>query len=224
MLLSVFSDSASAVLLEALDSTRQWKVERIEFSGNEKFSDDELSDVMVTKARPWYRVWEERPAFDPTTFTTDLERLPRFYETKGFYEATVTYDLVVDDDQGLVTVRVEIKEGAPVLISEIDVGVAAAEPVQKPPPLPDTLPVKRGEIFREADYQQAEQALRNSLLELGYAHVKTERRAEIDLDEQRARINYTVQPGPIAVFGPTTIKGTTTVDPELISRELSYQP
>ena len=220
--LSVLSDSACAVLLDALDPARQWRVERLEFVGNEKFPDDELSDAIVTKARSWYRVWEERPAFDPTTFSSDLERLQRFYEAKGYYGTTVTYDLAVDNDRGLVTARVEVKEGQPVLISEIDVGVAASEPGQKPP-LPETLPVKRGEIFREADYQQAEQALRGALLENGYAHVKTERRAEVDLDEQRARIRYTVQPGPIAVFGQTAIKGTETAEPDLISRELTYQ-
>jgi len=220
--LSVLSDSACAVLLDALDPARQWRVERVEFVGNEKFPHDELSDAIVTKARSWYRVWEERPAFDPTTFSSDLERLQRFYEAKGYYGTTVTYDLAVDNDRGLVTARVEVKEGQPVLISEIDVGVAASEPGQKPP-LPETLPVKRGEIFREADYQQAEQALRGALLENGYAHVKTERRAEVDLDEQRVRIRYTVQPGPIAVFGQTAIKGTETAEPELISRELSYQ-
>jgi len=222
--LSVLSDSASAILLDALDPARQWKVDRIEFSGNEKFSDDELSDVIVTKARPWYRVWEARPAFDPVTFGSDLERLPRFYEARGYYGTTVTYDLTVDESEGLVAVRIEVREGMPVSISEIDVEVVGSEADRKPPPFPKELPVKRGEIFREADYQQAEQVLRGIFLENGYAHVKTERKAEVDLDERRVRIRYAVHPGPIAVFGETEVKGTETVDPELVSRELVYQP
>jgi outer membrane protein insertion porin family len=221
--LSVLTDSASAILLDALDPSRQWRVERIEFSGNKILTSDELSDALVTKARPWYRVWEERPAFDPITFGSDLERLQRFYESRGYYGTIVTYDLTVDDDRGLVGARIEVREGAPVLISEIDVEVAGSESDQKPPPLPKELPVKRGEIFREAEYQQAEQVLRALFLENGYAHVKTERGAEVDLDEHRVRIRYKVQPGPITAFGQTAIKGTDTVDPELVSRELVYQ-
>ena len=221
--LSVITDSASAILLDALDPARQWKVERIEFSGNEKLSDDELSDAIVTKARPWYRVWEERPAFDPITFGSDLERLPRFYEAQGYYGTTVTYDLTVDESEGLVAVQIEVREGMPVSISEIDVEVVGSEADRKAPPFPKVLPVKRGEIFREADYQQAEQVLRGVFLENGYAHVKTERKAEVDLDEHRVRIRYAVHPGPIAVFGQTEVKGTDTVDPELVSRELVYQ-
>ena len=221
--LSVLTDSASAILLDALDPARQWKVERIEFSGNEKLSDDELSDAIVTKARPWYRVWEERPAFDPITFGSDLERLPRFYEAQGYYGTTVTYDLTVDESEGLVAVQIEVREGMPVSISEIDVEVVGSEADRKPPPFPKELPVKRGEIFREADYQQAEQVLRAVFLENGYAHVKTERKAEVDLEERRVRIRYAVHPGPIAVFGQTEVKGTDTVDLELVSRELVYQ-
>jgi len=220
--LSVLSESASAVLVDALDPARQCKVERIEFSGNKIFSSDELSEAIVTKARPWYRFWEERPALDPIAFGRDIERLQRFYESKGYYGTTLTYDLAVDEERGLIAARIELSEGKPVVISEIDVEVATTEADRKPPPFPEILPVKRGAIFREAEYQQAEQILRTAFLENGYAHVKTERAAEVDLDEHRVRVRYKVQPGPIAVFGQTEIKGTDTVEPELVSRELVY--
>src|SRR5262245_54712948 len=127
MLLSVFSDSASAVLLEALDSARQWKVERVEFVGNEKFSHDQLGAVFLTKARPWYQVWSDKPAFDSATFAGDLEKLQRFYESEGYYNAGVAYDLTVDSERELIIARITVNEGRPTLISEIDVGVARGE-------------------------------------------------------------------------------------------------
>lgn len=219
---SSFPKSALAVLVDALDPTRQWKVARIEFSGNQKFSDDPLRAAIVTKERPWYRFWEERPALDPVTFTTDLERLRRFYEAEGYYSAVITYDL--DAERELITVRIEVREGEPVVISEIGVAVTVKEPDQKPPPLPDKLPVKRDEVFREVEYQQGEQTLRASLLNSGYAHVQTQRKAEVNVDEQTARIHYGAQPGPLTFFGDTDVKGTDTVEPELILRELTYEP
>jgi outer membrane protein assembly factor BamA len=164
----------------------------------------------------------ESAGFDAVTFSSDLERLQRFYESRGYYGTPVAYDLAVDDERGLVIARIEMQEGMPVLIAEIDVEVEGSEADRKPPPFPKELPVKRGEIFREAEYQQAEQVLRGAFLENGYAHVKTERAAEVDLDERRVHVRYKVQPGPIAVFGETEIKGTDTVDPQLVSRELVY--
>ena len=68
----------------------QWRVQRIEFFGNKQFDGDELSSAIVTKERPWYRFWEDRPEFDPVTFETDLERLRRFYESRGYYSTDVS--------------------------------------------------------------------------------------------------------------------------------------
>ena len=221
--LSIFPQSVLAAALADLDRTRQWKVTRIEFSGNEKFSGDELRDAMVTKQRPWFRFWDDLPEFDPVTFETDLERVRRYYESRGYYEAAVTYDLDVDAERSAVAARISVREGEPVLIGAIDVQVALKTSDQKPPALPDELPVKRGQVFRESEYQQAEQVLRNSLLEAGYAHTQSERRAEVDLAEQRAHIRYGLQPGPITYFGETTIKGLDKVEPELIQREIRYE-
>jgi outer membrane protein assembly complex protein YaeT len=216
-----FPESALTVLIDGLDTTRQWKVARIEFSGNEKFPDDSLHAVILTKERPWYRFWEDRPLFDPVTFTTDLERLRRFYEAEGYYSAEIAYDLDVDRERDWLTVVITVREGGAIVIAEIDVAVTQ-ERDQKPPSLPDELPVKRGEVFREVEYQQSEQTLRTSLLNHGYAHVQSQRKAEVNVDEGRARIHYGLQPGPVTFFGATEIKGTDTVEPELIRRELSY--
>jgi outer membrane protein assembly complex protein YaeT len=221
--LYALTGSASAILLDALDTSQEWRVDRIEFSGNKVLTADELSDAIATKTRPWYRFWEDRPVFDPVTFGNDLERLRRFYESRGYYGTIVTYDLSVDNERGFITAQIEVREGPAVLISDIDVEVVTTAADKKPPPFPKELPVKRGEIFREVEYQQAEQLLRGVFLENGHAHVKTERKAEVDLDQRRVRILYTVRPGPITVFGTTEVKGTETVDPSIVRRELVYQ-
>ena len=221
---SSFPQNALAVLVDTLDPTRQWKVARIEFSGNQKFPDETLRAALVTKERPWYRFWEERPPLEPVTFTTDLERLRRFYEAEGYYGALITYDLDTDREREWITVRIKVREGEPIVISEIGVAVAVKEPGQKPPTLPDELPVKRGEVFREVEYQQGEQTLRAFLLNSGYAHVQTQRKAEVNVDAQTARIHYDAQPGPVTFFGETKVNGTETVESALVLRELTYEP
>ena len=218
-----FPHTASAVLLDALDPARQWRVQRIEFFGNKLFASGELSAGIVTKERPWYRFWEDRPAFDPVSFETDLERLRRFYESRGYYSTDVTYDLVPNTEDSLVAIRFDIRESEPVFVSAIDVEVRGEGQTQSPPPLPESLPLKRGDIFNEAEYQKTEQLLRAFLANEGYAHVKTERKAEVDLEERQAQIGYSIQAGPVAQFGDTEIKGMATVEPEVISRELVYQ-
>jgi outer membrane protein assembly factor BamA len=151
---SIFPHTACAVLLDALDPARQWRVQRIEFFGNKLFASDELSAGIVTKERPWYRFWEDRPALDPVSFETDLERLRRFYESRGYYSTDVTYDLNLNTEDSLVAIRFDIRESEPVLVSAIDVEVRGEGQSQTPPPLPESLPLKRGDIFNEAEYQK----------------------------------------------------------------------
>ena len=218
--LMLFPQRGFAVLVDALDTTRQWKVQRIEFVGNKAFSGDELSEAMSTKARAWYLIWQDRPPFDPITFQNDLEKLQRFYESKGYYGTTVAYDLDVDEADSRITARINIDEAQAVLISEVNVEVKGDGRAQAV--LSKELPVKPGAIFGEAEYQQAEQVLRTIFLDRGYAHVKTERKAQVNVDERRASIQYTIDPGPVAVFGETEVKGTDTVDPKIITRELTY--
>ena len=88
---------ASAIQVEELDPSREWRVEKIQISGNQHFSDSQLIAEMVTQTSPWYRFWGERPIFDAATFKTDLDRLRRFYESEGYYKNHITYDLRVDE-------------------------------------------------------------------------------------------------------------------------------
>jgi outer membrane protein assembly complex protein YaeT len=209
---------------EELAPEREWQVEAIVISGNEAFSTRELLATLRTKERPWYTPWKGRPVFDPVTFTADIERLQRFYEARGYYQSRVTYDLQVDDQDALVTAHITVAEHRPVTVAEVTVEVSDYTPDPAGPPLSERLPLQSGAVFTEAAYQQGEQILRDFFLERSYAHVQTQRKAEVNLDQDDVHVQYTVQPGPQAVFGPTRVEGREKVDSQLILRELMYQP
>ena len=214
-----FARPVLGIQLEELDPARQWRVEKIEISGNTKFSDTEILRELLTKVRPWYLFWEAESSFDPITFREDLERVRRFYEARGYYHTRLTYDLTADPQSGQVEVKIEVFEGPPVIVSEVHVEVSGSSPLSPP-----QLPLKQGEIFVEESYRKGEEVLRNFFLEHGYAHVTTERRAEVNLDQDQASVWYQADPGPLSVFGETRVVGTDKVDSEIILRELSYQP
>ncbi|HVH92077.1 MAG TPA: POTRA domain-containing protein, partial [Candidatus Acidoferrum sp.] len=214
----LFTRPVLGIQLEELDAARQWRVEKIEISGNAKFSDSEILRELLTKVRPWYLFWEAENNFDPITFREDLERIRRFYEARGYYRTQVTYDLTADPQSGQLEVKIEVIEGPPVIVSQVKVEVSGSS--LSPP----ELPIKQGEIFVEESYRKGEETLRNFFLEHGYAHVTTERRAEVNLDQNQVIVWYEADPGPLSVFGETTVAGTDNVDPEIVLRELSYRP
>ena len=130
----VFAGPAIAIQIEELDAAQQWRLAKIEISGNTKFSDSELLAELLTKARPWYLFWEDENIFDPITFREDLERLRRFYEARGYYQMHLTYDLMVDPQTSKLEVKIQVLEGPPVIISQVKVEVSGGS--LSPPELP----------------------------------------------------------------------------------------
>jgi outer membrane protein insertion porin family len=173
---------------------------------------------MLTKVRPSYLFWQADPIFDPVTFREDLERLRRFYEARGYYRARVTHDLTVDSANSRVEVKIEIFEGPPVIVAQVDVEITDGS--LSPP----SLPIKQGDIFVEEVYRKGEEVLRQFFLDHGYAHVATERHAEVNLDQDQVRVRYSADSGPLSFFGESTVQGTKEVEPHVILRELSYKP
>jgi len=173
---------ALAIPVNDLDPAREWRVEAIEISGNATFSDSELTSEMLTKARPWYLFWQDAPVFDPVTFREDLERLRRFYEARGYYQTHITHDLIVDPERSQVHVKIEISEGPPVIVAEVEVEIVGSSL------FPPELPIKKGQVFTEESYRKGEDVLRQFFLDRSYAYVTTERRAEVNLDRDQAYV------------------------------------
>jgi outer membrane protein insertion porin family len=216
--------AAAAIGVDELDPAREWRVEKIEISGNQRFPDSQIIAEMVTQARPWYRFWEERPLFDPVTFATDLDRLRRFYQSEGYYKSRITHNIDPDETLGLVSLQIYVQENSPVVVSQVIVEIDPESRDRDYPPVPEKFPITRGEIFREQKYQDADLLLRNHLMDNGHAHAQTQRHAEVDLDKDQVLVRYSAQPGPKTVFGETEIKGTEQVEQYLIRRELTYEP
>ena len=206
-----------AARIEDLDLTRTWQLRELDVTGNDKLKGSDLTGALLTQPRPWYRFWSAYPVFDPVTFRADLERLRRLYESHGYYHAEIDYDLTVDPENGLVSTGITIREGAPVIVADVDVSV-----IQNPTS-PERLPVATGDVFSEEAYLRSEALLKQFYSEQGHAYVESERKAEVVLDSNEAFLSYRVDPGPPSVFGATTIVGTKDVAPEIVRRELAYR-
>ncbi len=219
------SSHSLAIPVEELDPSREWKLRDLTISGNEHVSTAELEEALSTKSRPWYALWRARPAFDPAVFTSDLKRVVSLYQDKGYYETKVSYDLDVDEDENMVTAKVRISEGEPVRVVQVSIQIVDA-PELKPDldSIIPKLPLSEGKIFVAEAYQQTEARLKEFFYDRSRARVEIQRRAEVILDKQEARIFYTLTVGPKTVFGTTAVTGLKDVTREVVLRELEYKP
>src|SRR5262249_2921461 len=178
---------------------------------NDALAEPKLTDAMLTKARPWYRFWQfwkPRPAFDPTVFRDDVERIRHVYRNEGYYHARVTADVVVPAEGDLLDLVIDVDEGPPALVTSVDVELTG-EPIRDKDrqTLLASLPVKKDQIFRQEDYARGATLLHGWYREHGFARVKVERAATVDVRDDTAVVHYHVTSGPVSVFGDVDVQG-----------------
>jgi outer membrane protein assembly complex protein YaeT len=217
--------SASAVQLDALDLATDWQLRALIFRGAKAVRPRELRKALVTKTRPWFAVWRDWPPFDPVAFRTDLERIRRTYEARGYYHARVLYDIELPRKGHAIRAVVYIEEGSPVTVERVDVDLRGATlPPRERESLLGHLPIWQGAVFTDDAYQAARTYLRAYYREHAYARVEVTPRAEVDLARDLVTVSYVVDSGPETVFGTTEITGTVRVDPEIVRREFVFDP
>jgi outer membrane protein insertion porin family/translocation and assembly module TamA len=216
---------ARAVQLDALDLGGDWQLRKLRFVGNRAVPAGSLRDSIVTKRRPWYALWRRWPTFDPITFRTDLERIARLYQSRGYYHARITHDIELPAEGHAVVAVVYLEEGEPVTVERVDVELAEREvtPEQRGP-LMALLPIAGGDVFSEEAYEKGAVYLRAWHREHGYARVKVEKSAELDLEKNTALVSYRVDGGPVCTFGDVHIAGAPTVGEDVVRRELAFDP
>ncbi|HLK09870.1 MAG TPA: BamA/TamA family outer membrane protein [Candidatus Binatia bacterium] len=209
-----------ALAPDALDPTVAWRLRGLVLRGNRAVPAGVLRAAMVTKARPWFAPWQQRPGFDPAAFRADLGRLARLYRSRGYYHARLTAGVeVVGED--LVTATVTIDEGPPIVVTAVAVRIAGATLPARTQP---ALPLAAGAVLDEDAYARGEAMLRAAYREHGYARVGVTRWARVDVVADTAEVAYTVASGPACRFGTVTVAGTARVDPTVVRREVAFHP
>jgi len=225
---------------------KQYGVESIEWKGVEQMSQEAVEACLATKERePWtIRLglgqptcgeppfdqnvpdiglitwpWTPWAVYDPAIFELDEQRVLRWYQARGFYEAKIAkVRYLVDDekvaeqercmrDDCALTVRLEIEEGQPVLVRSIVVlttGELDDELIAELRAAPE---MTNGERFDEATYEEDKERLKAVLAEHAYARGEVEGVVAIDKIGRTARVQYTVTPGITYRFGRMRVEG-----------------
>lgn len=94
-------------------------VTRIDFIGNDSFSDSELREAMATDQEGFF--WFDSGELKRDAYRQDLtERLPQFYASHGFKDFQVIRDTIISDGvTGKGRIEIEVEEGRQYFLEEI---------------------------------------------------------------------------------------------------------
>lgn len=200
----------------------------IDIKGNNALSEREIKRKILTTEKPLWPFSKARP-FDPADWQTDLRRIERLYETKGYYGAKVARAKVTPrrtgKDGGVVRkvdLEVEIEENDPVRITQVDVKGLDPLPDPERDALVGELPVRQDAIFREEDWAESKRSLHSELRNRGYALAQVDGHALVDVGTRAAALDLGAAPGERYFFGAVEIRplNETHVEPAWIEEQV----
>lgn len=193
-------------------------IRRINFVGNERFSDGRLREEIASREERWYRFFSSVDTYDPDRLTFDRELLRRHYLRQGYSDFRVVSavaELTPDRTGFFVTFTVD--EGERYRFGELDVEVAL--PDVDPEVLRPLLTMQSGDWYNADEVENTIQAITDALGEMGYAFVDVRPRINRDRDNRAINITFDVQEGPRVYVERIEISGNVRTLDEVIRRE-----
>jgi translocation and assembly module TamA len=174
-------------------------IRSLKIEGTKQISAGDIEDHIFTSGPSWWP-FSPTPYFDPIAWQADMRRIERYYQSQGFYQASVVSEDVRPDDGG-VALTVQVSEGKPTVVSRIDVEGLDSLPPDSQQRVRASVPIKVGQVLKEAGWQSVKRDMTGALRNLGYAEAQVKGEVFVEITDQTARIRLTCVPGERYRFG-----------------------
>src|SRR5690606_24593458 len=111
------------------------RVLSLDVEGTDAVAEGEVKERILTSEPPWFKrafpwlPFGEEPRLDRNAWRSDLRRITRYYQSRGFYQAEVVEDEILSREgealprrrtlPDAVRLQVRVHEGAPTLVEDI---------------------------------------------------------------------------------------------------------
>ncbi len=210
---------------------RRYALHSVTVSGNEALDDADVEERIATRESPRFLglfpgVIYDYEVFDRYVLERDLQRIERYYRSRGFYWTHVRAGRVFNSGPRKVSVEILIEEGPPTHVGRIDVHGVETLPLEvaEAARRAVTAAMDVGERFEEAQFDVAAAALQRVLADDGHAYVRVRRAADVDVTRRLASVGYWVDAGPVVRLGNINITGLGSIPEDQVRRMLRLEP
>jgi translocation and assembly module TamA len=161
----------------------------------------------------------DRHYFDESALDSDLKRILRLYQSKGFYKASIVDRQVVPAGKETVNVTLRIDEGPLTRVAELSVEGLADLPETEQKRLLQGLPIKQGDPFQEDAFEYTKAQVSERLRESGFAEANVSGLAQVDPSKDQATVDIRVDTGIRYRFDAVFVAGAKQVPREKILSE-----
>jgi translocation and assembly module TamA len=171
--------------------------------GEEYFDESEMYDALGVEHKSIFQFWKDDTATIVDKLLPTLHAsLRAFYDSEGFYDATYTIK------ETNTTVTVEVKENEPVKVEDIN--------ISSDYDITSLVTFEKGEVFQAKKFISIKGKVVEQLLKDGYCSYDFDAKAYVDPDKHSVDLRYSLKKGGVCTFGKVTVKGTKTIDDDVI--------
>jgi outer membrane protein insertion porin family len=205
-------------LVYEIHEDKEAVIKKINFYGNENFSDAELADMIASKEYRWFRFFSSAHLYDPEKQKFDEELINRFYKNRGYADARVTSktaELSQKRDAFLLTFV--IHEGEIYTYGNVEIDNRLQKFDHRG--LESILLTKSGKTFNQEEIDETVELLTNELGTKGFPFVDVEPSIKTNKTTKTANIVYHIKEGYRVYINKINIKNNTRTLDNVIRRE-----
>jgi len=209
---------------------QRFNLESVKVTGNSQLDDDEIEERIASRETPKFLglfpgVVYDYEVFNRFVLERDLQRVERFYRSRGYYQAHARAAHVFRSGSK-VRVEIVVEEGPAVLLRRVDLhGIEALPPaVQAEARASVTRELPLNAPFEEDKLAAASKALARTLGDRGYAQAVVRKSADVSLPQGSAAAGFFVDAGQPSEFGDVKLEGLADLPEDRVRRALDIKP
>ena len=206
-------------------------IDAVSVQGTHAVSGSDVEDKIASAESPKFLgvlrgVVYDYELYDRNVLQRDLDRVERFYRSKGYYEARVRAGRVRHKNATHVEVTIEVDEGEPVRIRDVELdGMEAVTAEEwRLIHIETGRILKKGDKFEEDAFTKSENQIKRMLTDRGYAWATVKRKADVDLPGHYANLTFDIRLGPKSKFGAIRVDGLGELPEAPVRRALDIKP
>jgi outer membrane protein insertion porin family len=194
-------------------------IAKVNFIGNEVFTDSELRGVILTKESRWWRFFTNYDNYDPDRLEYERQLLREHYGKNGYADFQVVSavaELTPDRKDFFITFTVD--EGPQYTVGEVRVKTTLAK--LNGDVLVNYVPMRTGQTFDSEKIEKAVETLTFATGTAGYAFVDVNEQLSRHAESNTMDVTFVVNEGPRVYVDRINIKGNTRTLDKVIRREV----
>jgi len=194
-------------------------ISRINFVGNEAFSDSRLKEIVSSREEAWYRPFSSSDTYEPERLNFDRELLRRYYRRQGFADAEVTGAAAeLSPDRSSFFVTYTINEGPRYRMAKVDITSTLRNVTADQ--LRRVIEIQSGDWYDGDAIERVTQAISDSANTQGAPFVEVNPRITRNVEGKTIDVVFEVTEGQRQYVERIDITGNTRTQDRVIRREM----